>query len=333
MSGASARVDPEIAVQHRLALPLALVIVAVSGSTAAAHVAAASNVVHPGQAVQLTVARSGSASCLASVRYSDGAGQDSGAKHPSRGKVTWTIRVPNTAALGVAHWTVHCGATWSRSGTWRVVARPSAAPTVPTILIVKNGFSQRNDDSGGGSRVSFGIVLKNQSGTRDAQNVYLLINFVDASGRLLGSMNDTIPQIAAGQSYGYGNEMILRTSVAVTKLEVTVRPQAGVPATQHPLPHFANVQIFPDPDHPEWMGEVDGEIVNDTSQRTMDAAKLSIVVYDGVGNVVGGGNMTAGGKLPSGSRMVFIAQSGFKDIPMQNAVSVVITVEPAYEPN
>jgi hypothetical protein len=119
--------------------------------------------------------------------------------------------------------------------------------------------------------------------------------------------------------------------VQVTKLEVTVRPQSGAPAVAHPLPHFANVSIVPDRDHPEWVSEVDGEIVNDTSPQTMNSAKISIVVLDPGGNVVGGGNATTFAKLPSGSRMVFLAQSGFKDIPSQKAASVAITVEPAYQ--
>jgi hypothetical protein len=320
-----------MAMQRRLAFPLALVIVAVTASAAAAHVATARNVVHRGQLARLTVSPPGTPACLATVHYADGAGQDSGIKHPSGGKVTWTIRVPTNAALGLAHWTVRCGPIWSRSGSWRVVAAPTVTPSVPTVVILKNGFSQKPDDSGSGSKVSFGIVLKNLNGTRDALNVYLLINFVDAGGRLLGTMSETIPMVVAGQQYYYGNEMGLRTQVAVTKLEVTVRPEKGSPTVPHPLPHFANVQIFPDQDHPEWVSEIDGEMVNDTSPQTLNSAKLSMVVVDANGNVVGGGNMTTFGKLPSGSRMVFTAQSGFKEIPTQKASSVLISVEPSYQ--
>jgi hypothetical protein len=36
------------------------------------------------------------------------------------GKVTWRIRVPRRAALGVASWLARCGVLWEKTGSWRV---------------------------------------------------------------------------------------------------------------------------------------------------------------------------------------------------------------------
>lgn len=311
------------------AAPLILVALAVTATGAAAR-ATTTPVVHRGQIVHLSAAPGGAPACLASVQYADGLTQYSGTKHAVLGKVSWTIRIPNNAAVGTAHWSVRCGPIWHRSGSWRVAGASSTGPALPTVLVTGNGFSQRPDSFGGGSKVSYGLMLKNKSG-RDADNVFVLVNFVGSSGGLLGSASNTVPLVAAGQTYAYGDEMSLRTQLPVAKLEITVRVGSGAPALAHPLPHFANVRIVPDSQDPSWVSEVDGEISNDTSQRTMNSAQLSLVVLDANGAIVGGGKTSLFATLPVGSRMVFLAQSGFSSIPTDKAVSVVISAQPQYQ--
>ena len=164
------------------------------------------------------------------------------------------------------------------------------------------------------------MFLKNTS-SRDAENVYLLVNFVGAGGELLGTLSHNVNYIPAGQTFNYGDEMSLRTQLLVTKLEVTVRVGGGAPAVPHPVPHFSNILIVPDRGDPTWVSEVDGEVANDTSPATMTSAQISVVVLDPNGAIVGGGQTTLYTALPSGSRMVFLAQSGFSDIPSNKAGS------------
>jgi hypothetical protein len=308
-----------------------LVLAALAATTASATPASTSSViVHRGQTAQISFSLSGSRACQATIRYADNAAQYTGIKHPSGGRISWTVRVPTNAAEGFAHWTVRCGATVRRSGTWQVAAATSTAPALPRVLVANSGYSQRPDEYDTGSRVSYGVLLKNTSATRDAQNIYMLVNFVGAGGQLLGSATQTIGLVAANQTYAFGSQMNLRTQLPVTSLEVTVRVATGAPALAHPLPHFANVIIAPDSHH-EWVSEIDGEIVNDTSPQTLTAAKLSLVVFDANGNIVGGSSSSSYTPLPSGSRMVFLAQSGFDSIPFAKAASVTITVEPSYQ--
>jgi hypothetical protein len=308
---------------------IALAVVAVPATGAAAR-ATSVTVVHRGQIARLAGSPGGEPGCLGSVQYADGLTQYTGIKHAVQGRVTWTIRVPNNAAVGFATWSVRCGPTWHRSGRWRVVGSASSGPALPNVLVTGNGFSQRPDSFGSGSKVSYGLMLKDTS-RRDAENVFVLVNFVDSSGALLGTASNTVPLVAAGQSYAYGDEMSLRTQYPVAKLEITVRVGSGAPAVAHPLPHFANVRIVPDSQDPSWVSEVDGEIANDTAQRTMNSAQLSLVVLDAGGAIVGGGKTSLFATLPAGSRMVFLAQSGFSSIPTQKAASVVISVEPQYQ--
>jgi hypothetical protein len=314
---------------RRLSLILAFAILAATASAAAAHNSTLT-VVHRGQLVRLNATTTGRPQCSVSVLYSDSEVQFSGAKYPVLGKVSWVIRIPNNAALGVARWTIHCGVTWQKSGAWHVAKAQTAVPTLPVVLVTNNGYSQRNDKFGTGSKVSFGIMLKNTSLKRDAQNVFLLVNFVDASGQLLGSMSRTVALVAAGQAYAYGDEMPLRTQLAVAKLEITIRVGQGAAAVAHPLPHFTGVRIVPDQNDPDFVGEVDGEIANDTSPQLMTSAQLSVVVFGSDGSIVGGGNAYVS-SLPSGSRMVFLAQQGFSDIPVTKASSVLISAIPQYQ--
>ncbi len=305
---------------------------AVATASAAPVSTAVAPTVHRGQAVRISVATQSTGVCLAEVRYADGAVQDSGIKTPSGRRVTWMIRVPNNAMPGLAHWSVRCGATFNRSGNWRVVTA-AAASTAPKILIDKQGYTQRNDQYGDGSSVSYGLLLKNISTTQDAEGVYLLVNFVAASGELIASASKNLTLITPGQTYAFGDIMTLRTQVPVAKLEVTIKVTAHEPAKKHILPHFVNVHILPSETDPGFVGEVDGEIVNDTSPETLTYTNLSTVILDATGKIVGGGNSIAYAALPSGSRMVFIMNSGFAPIPAQQAVTSIISADPTYTNN
>jgi hypothetical protein len=289
--------------------------------------------VHRGQPVRIAVRTPSHGVCLAEVRYSDGATQDSGVKSPRSGSVSWTLRVPTNATLGAARWTVRCGVTWQRSGSWRVAALkgrdvPSAAPVV---MIDKEGFSQRPDSYSTGSAVSYGLILKNTSAKEDAKDVYVLINFASASGELIGTVTKSVKLVSAGGTYALGDSMQMRTQVPVTKLEVTVKVTAHEPTKATPLPHFANVRIVPSQTDTGFVGEVDGEIVNDTSQQTLTLASISIVLLDASGKIVGGGTGISFSPLPSGSRMVFLAQTGFAAVGLDQAVTPLISVEPTYQ--
>lgn len=304
--------------------------VTIASATPATGSAVAATVVHRGQTVKISVATASKGVCLAQVRYADGAVQESGIKRPSARRVTWTIRVPNNAMLGIARWSVRCGVNFQRFGSWRVAVATAGVDTTPHVLIDKEGFTQRPDKIGTGSDVSYGFLLKNTSLKEDAQNVYLLVNFVTANGELVGSTTTTVKLIGAGETYAYGNVMLLRTQAAVTKLEVTVRVNAHAPTKARVLPHFVNVAIIPNPLDPGYVSEVDGEIVNDTSPQTLTSARISIVILNADGAIVGGGTGLVYSPLPSGSRMVFLARMGFTAIHVDQAITPIISVDPAY---
>jgi hypothetical protein len=310
-----------------------LAICAASASAASQRAAGISpGLVHRGAKTTITV-RSNTrvVACTAALTYANGKAQLSQSKKPVKGVVTFVLAIPQTAALGAGHWVVHCGLK-SWQGSFVVVdTRSKTDDSTPRVVVDKQGYLQRPDKTGTGSLVSYGLVLHDTSATEDAQNVYVIVNMVDATGELLGSQSQTVAYIPAGGTYALGNALQLRTQIGVVRLELTIRVGAHEPHTAQVMPDFANVRLLPAVIDPGWVGEVDGEVVNDTSPKTLAHAGLSIVVLDAAGNVLGGGTGSLFAAVPSGSRFVFIASNGFKAIPLDRAASALISPTPSYE--
>lgn len=314
-----------------LASLVALVALTASAGATTQRAATSPGVVHRGQVGKIVVHTPSEAVCLATVEYHDGAYQEGGVKYAHNGVVSWAIRVPTDAALGVAKWTVQCGVTWQKKGHWSVTAVASTGVAhLPQVVVDNQGFSQRSDDFGTGSSVSYGLLIHNLSTTEDAQNIYVLINFVDATGALLATVTKTVDIVHANTQYALGDSVELRTQQPVTKLEITLQVQAHQPAKAYSTPHFVNVQILPSTSDPGHVSEIDGEIVNDSSPDTLTMANISIVLENAAGAVVGGGDTVTFSQLPAGSRMVFLAQSGFSPVELDQAKTAIVSVDPTY---
>jgi hypothetical protein len=244
--------------------------------------------------------------------------------------VSFVVRIPATAALGQGTWRVQCGLGYT-TGTFVVVdTRSKASTAAPRVVVAKQGFTQRPDKAGPGSLLSYGLVLRNTSPTEDAENVYVIVNMVAADGSLIGSRSETVAFVPAGGTYDLGDSLQLRTQTSATHLEIVVRVGSHQPKEAYTLPDVANVRVLPNMYDPGWVGEVDGEIVNDTSKKTLSSASLSIVIFNAAGDPIGGGTGYLFASLPSGARFVFTASNGFKSIPLDQAASAVIAITPRY---
>jgi len=314
---------------------LALVLSAlfVTGAPAATRTTSgiAPGLVHRGKTTTIVVRTAPTErGCTAILRYQDGTIQRSATKNPRKGRVSFVLRIPLKAPVGPGRWTVICAGTL-RSGSFIVVGVASTQPVeAPKVVVSKQGFSQRNDKMGTGSQVSYGLLLQNTSDTEDAQNVYLIVNFVASDGELIGSKTRTIPLISAGQTFAVGDYMPLRTQVPTASLEITIRVGAHRPKQDVPAPQIANVKIVQSSYDPGWVGEVDGEVVNAVPNRTLASAQLSVVVLNAAGNPIGGGTGSVFSPVPSGARLVFLAQSGFTAIPLDQAASVVVSSQSSF---
>jgi hypothetical protein len=275
-----------------------------------------------GQLVPINVAVKSGSRCFLSVSYHDGRIEKATAAVATGGHSTWLWRVQSTAALGIARATVACGRAGTTTRTFLVVG-----PIAAKVVVDKDGFSQRGNFDGS-SNVSFGVVLTNKSSEQDAVDTYVLVNFVDSAGQLLGTASSTVGLIGAGATYPLGDKIRLRTQIPVDHLEITVQTKTSQPKGQRVVPALQNVHLILAPD---FVNEVDGEVVNGDPRLTLQRVWFSVVVLDASGAVVGGGTGMEIGSVPPGARAVFTLSTGLDSIPSARAASTMVAVDPSYD--
>jgi hypothetical protein len=196
------------------------------------------------------------------------------------------------------------------------------------ISVVKKGFSVRNLPYGG-TRVSYGVILRNESKTENAQNLTVLVNFVMADNRLIGSATTGLQEVRANTEHALGGDLTFPGGAPIDRLEVVAQVAARAPATRR-APGISAVRVVPDIYEPEWVGSVEGEIANDDQRVKMTFARMSTVVLDADGNILGGASGFALASLPPGAREFFKLSGGLGAIPFARAASAMVSVEPLY---
>jgi hypothetical protein len=266
------------------------------------------------------IAVRGGSGCLALVRYADGTHQALGASASNR----WRWVVPGDAHTGPAAVSVACARGGSAARTVMVVGAVIPAK----IGILKDGYSIRPKPFGG-TDVSYGVLLQNSSPGEDALNVSALVNMVDASNHLIGTVTANIDMIPAGQQYALGGNLSFPGAAPVARLEVVLQV-GGHQKSAAKLPALANVEVFESTYDQGWVGGVQGEMANGYSSLELQRANLSAVILDAAGNVLGGGTGFAFAALPPGAREFFKIDGGFSAIPVDRAASAVVSVSPTY---
>jgi hypothetical protein len=319
-------------VPHRLACLLTVAVLALCAGTVSPAPAAGTPTVARGHLLHIKITTRSLAACVAIAQYADGLELLGTVKYAQDGRLAWSLLIPRTATLGKGSWYVRCGLGIESRGAFVVTVAGGAKHTTgvaPRVVVDKQGFSQRADTSSGASLFSFGVFLHNTSSTQDAMSVYVLVNMVAASGDLVGSATRTIKLIGAGQTFAFGDSLRLRSQVPVKSLELAIRVGEHELKQPHTMPGFANLRILASTLDPAYVGEVDGEILNSVTTRTLSSARLSIVLVNAAGNPVGGVGTTTS-LVPAGSRMVFRAAAGLNAIPLDGSLLPVISVEPNY---
>jgi len=269
-----------------------------------------------------------SARCSLSVKYVDGSLQKGlGTVHATSGRALWKWNLADVAPAGPARATVACGRSGSLSRIFTVVG---GSLRHSKLTIVNTGYSQRPDRFGPGSSVSYGIVLDNPSNTEDAQSVSVQVNFLDATNHTLQSASNRIAVVRAGSTFNLGGNQSIPSQTPVVKLEIIVQTDAYVKAATHE-PAVENVHIVPSSFEPAWVGEVDGDLINDDPTNTLTNAQIYVVLFDSAGNVVGGGTGFMFSTLPPGTRVYMNATSGFTSVPTAKATTAAISIVPTYK--
>ena len=263
--------------------------------------------------------------CTANIRYADRTLQRLAPARARSGKASWRWRLPAKVKLGSATISVACGRAGRSSRSFTVTGPPSAPARV---VIQKNGFSQRV--IGPTRRVSYGIELQNPSPENDALDVSVLVNFVDATNRVVNTATIEVGAIGAGTVYYLGEGTTIPDGTPVSKLEIVTRIGGQQPKSKL-SPSFADILVQPQLSDPAWVGAVVGQIENDHPTMLLRRTLVSAVVYDSAGNVIGGSRGGANGELLPGVRAYFQANSGANAIPFDRAAGASITALGTYE--
>jgi hypothetical protein len=280
----------------------------------------------PGQPASLSVVvRPSGVRCAASVRYADGSLQRLAAKLARAGKATWTWRVPAKAKIGSAAASVTCARAGRLTRSFSVAGAP-AAPA--KVIVKKSGFSQRVRYNS--REVSYGIVLGNSSPENDALDVAIVVNFVDATNRVVATDTPRVGGVSAGSEYYLGGSATIPDASPVSKLEIVTR--IGSQAPKRKLgPSTSGVLVQESLFDAGWVGAVVGQVENDHPTMLLASAQVSTVVFDSGGNVIGGGTgFSTGGLLP-GVRAYFSASMGVGAIPQDRVAGAGVSVLGRYE--
>jgi hypothetical protein len=316
-------------------LPFALaasVVVAVFAGAANGRTQSVTFVAGPDRVVQgnpatftVNVAPSG-ARCSLAVRYKSGAKQK-GLRTVSAagGKASWTWTVSKTVQTGRATVTASCAGAGRASRNMTVIGQ--VLP--PRIDVVQTGYSIRTYPFGG-TGVSWGVILANRSKTQDALDVNVICNMVMDDNRLIGTASTHINDITANSQHATGGELNFLGGAPVARLEVVVQIGKSGPAT-HLKPGISFIRLTPSTFEPQWTGEIDGEIQNDSTNKTLQSAQISGVVFDAEGSIIGGGSGFTVGSLPPAARMVMKITNGMRPILYAKAASALVSIAPSYK--
>ena len=279
-----------------------------------------------GQPAALAVAvRPSGVRCSASVRYADGRTQVLATVVARSNKAAWRWTLPSSARVGLATASVSCARAGRVSRTFAVNG-PPAAPA--RIVVQKHGFSQRVRFSS--REVSYGLVLANPSPEKDALDVSVLINFVDATNRVVKTETPSVGGVAAGSQYFLGGSTTIPDGSPVSKLEIVTRIGSQTLKSLHNAP-TADVQVLQSVYDVGWVGAVQGQMTNDLPSFVLTNASVSAVIFDPAGEVIGGGTGYGGGALLPGVRQYFQASLGLSAVPIDRAATAGVSVSGRYE--
>ena len=284
-----------------------------------------SRMLQGGQVAVRVAVRPRTASCSLAVLYKGGGRQAGLASvRAKNGVAEWRWTVPVDTQAGLARISATC------KGAGRITARVLVVGQLIPIKVdvVKRGFSIRPLRYGGTS-VSYGLILHNESTNQDALGVSVQVNFVMADNKLLGTQSGSVGLIPAGSDYAYGDELTFPGAAPIDRLEVVIQLDSHAkPGT--PPPAIANLRVLPDPVDPGFVGSVEGELINDQPVLELQSARLSTVVFDAAGNVLGGGTGYAFQPLPPGTRQFIKLTMGLRAISTTQASTAVVSVDPTW---
>ena len=170
--------------------------------------------------------------------------------------------------------------------------------------------------------MSYGIVLRNSTPGQDAIGVTVTVNVVDASNAVLKTDVSRITGIPASGTYYFGGVVPLDPSAAApANIAVSVQVESGRP-TRLRVPPVSGLTAV------DSSGEthVQGQVSNPYTKPMSSLTRITSVVFDAGGNVIGGGVTFPAAPILPADRVKF--EMPIAGVTLDRIASVQASVEP-----
>ncbi|HXH35251.1 MAG TPA: hypothetical protein VNJ54_12710 [Plantibacter sp.] len=264
------------------------------------------------------------ARCTAAVVYADGFRQAFRPVVAKAGRAAWKWVVPADAQLGAASVTVACAGAGRVSRTFSVVGPPQEPARID---VANQGFSQRVKF--GRREVSYGVVLANPSKDKDALTVSVQVNFLGSTDTVLKTETTSVAAVAAKTEFNLGGSVSIPEGIPVSKLEIVTR-LGGQDLAAIRQPVVSDIRLLPDFD-PGYVGTALFQVLNDSTTSAFVSPKISMVMFDSSGAVLGGGTGFSTTQLMPGVRAQFDAKQGLSAIPIDRVAVTKVSILGRYQ--
>lgn len=160
---------------------------------------------------------------------------------------------------------------------------PTSPPPTPTpepepITVTKYGFGQNGMDIG------FAFVVENPNQGLAVENSQYQVAAYNDAGSVVGTKSGYINILLPGQSFGIGGDLLVDEGVIVSSIEVQLN--AGEFKLTEPMSTFEVESIaYYESD----MFSYATGVINNPYDRDFTDVRVSAVIYDEKGNIIGGG--------------------------------------------
>jgi hypothetical protein len=194
----------------------------------------------------------------------------------------------------------------------------AATDRTANVVVIKSGVVPEGDGSG---YAEYGLVLRNRSLTRDALDVTIEVEAVDARGRSFADSYTTITLIPAATNFVISGALIWGgVSTDLTGIETQVRVRRTVPRGRR-LPPVKHVSVT---NH----GNIIGSLTNPYKKPLPEGATIYGVVLDSRGRIVAAGVDWADAVIRRGATVSFDIFGNFSRTQLDAVTTAKVSVDP-----
>lgn len=187
------------------------------------------------------------------------------------------------------------------------------------VVVADIGF--HDDESGGSSDITYGVVLSNRSHV-DAVNLTVTVHAVDKHGRSIATDKVPVSVIPAGSTFNVAGEMFPNVTLQIARLEAIVHGSTS--ATRYQLPVVTDVKL-----DTSVLGLLDvrGRVRNPYKTPLPQDAAVYALLVNRAGRIVGSATGTTGAAVRPGATVSFAIQ-GAPNHPTAKPTSARVSIDP-----